>query len=629
MAPSAPRFRLLLHGRDGAVPYLTPELLRLFFCPEEGSSDGGEGEGGDDWEWRRRHFILGVAVKDTCVTPLYREKPPPKRKRKDKGGGDGSDRPEKRGKKEQTPDGASSMDVARSEAPPASTSSDPSVGATSTSNGDKTAKKPSGYTFLTHRQSSRICSEINSHLASDDGAGASNYMHAHLRIPRYLSTLIVPTFSLDYPEIPRDANNGSVDGEEEKKKHAPKREQKANAKKQKQQPQKGTVIPNSTKDTMPVDTPHGWQKIGPEQYCDAVLSLTLPSASKLELNATSSDAVAWCEGAVGLFDHFGMDRFRINSLFATHMKERVNESGDSALTLEAQKMVSSCDTNAGNGKWSTALQRLVHRTNDWSCRSQTHDEKLDAPSIDFWTPVHLAASHLPLDSIFAPPPQRNGKNANVPQRQPPKSSRVAIVGWDSVSYSREYRQNALRELMATLQSTPMPPKQYLVLSVSDLPSILDAARAGVSIIGTDVVRQWSRGGLALCIDVAAGGEKLGRDGMMDLRDERYARDSRPLLPGCNCISCRPRQKGNGNHKSDSEDPVAVPSFTRAYVHHLLQAKEMLAETLLFLHNLHQMLLLFRRLDEAAALDEAEGGTEGHLEAFCKRVEEQLQNECND
>ena len=76
-----PHYRLLLHGKDGCIPYLTPELLRLLFCPpvddnckDSSNENNNENNNNDDWKWkwRRQHFILGVAVKDTCISALYR-----------------------------------------------------------------------------------------------------------------------------------------------------------------------------------------------------------------------------------------------------------------------------------------------------------------------------------------------------------------------------------------------------------------------------------------------------------------------------------------------------------------------------------------------------------------------------
>jgi queuine tRNA-ribosyltransferase len=209
---------------------------------------------------------------------------------------------------------------------------------------------------------------------------------------------------------------------------------------------------------------------------------------------------------------------------------------------------------------------------------------------------------------------------------------VAIVGWDAIGYGRERRDRAVRDLMATMRSSSSPPRQYLVLSVNDLRSIFDAAKAGISIIGTDLVRQWSRNGNALCLKLAYGGsdkddsadETTG--GLIELRCERYARDSSVLLSGCRCIVCHPHFKSPSNHHG-VRARVTSPSFSRAYIHHLIKAKEMLAETLLFVHNLHQMLLLFRRLSEEASLDEGDeidtGKMNKTLVNFCNRIEKQL------
>jgi len=60
---------------------------------------------------------------------------------------------------------------------------------------------------------------------------------------------------------------------------------------------------------------------------------------------------------------------------------------------------------------------------------------------------------------------------------------------------------------------------------------------------------------------------------INLRDKIYEKDQRPLLEGCACFTCQ-------NH-------------TRAYIHHLLNVHEMLAQVLLQTHNLHHYLDFFR------------------------------------
>jgi Queuine tRNA-ribosyltransferase len=273
------------------------------------------------------------------------------------------------------------------------------------------------------------------------------------------------------------------------------------------------------------------------------------------------------------------------------------------------------------GKCGALLQRVVQRTNGWSHCIRRHCAAVAAQQrsrtlMEFWTPIHLAASRLPLDSLLSCPTLHH-KSELTPQTIASDCCNVVIVGWDAVSYSRERKRQALHDLMISMQSLPSPPRQYTVLSVDNLQSILDVVKEGVSIIGTDIVRHWSCSGKALCLDLTLyyddGLQDVPVDksigGLIDLRDERYAHDARVLIPGCRFI--------------------VGPSFSRAYIHHLIKANEMLAETLLFIHNLNQMLLLMRQLSIAAAsLDSQEDGGihEGmnkNLETYCNWIEEQL------
>ncbi|OJJ33005.1 hypothetical protein ASPWEDRAFT_115243 [Aspergillus wentii DTO 134E9] len=64
----------------------------------------------------------------------------------------------------------------------------------------------------------------------------------------------------------------------------------------------------------------------------------------------------------------------------------------------------------------------------------------------------------------------------------------------------------------------------------------------------------------------------------DLWSSEYTTDTRPFSEGCQCYACR-------NHH-------------RAYLHHLLSAKEMLAWTLLQIHNHHTMDVFFAQIRES-------------------------------
>src|SRR5207244_5118246 len=70
------------------------------------------------------------------------------------------------------------------------------------------------------------------------------------------------------------------------------------------------------------------------------------------------------------------------------------------------------------------------------------------------------------------------------------------------------------------------------------------------------------------------------DGPLRLRNARHQRDAGPIESGCECYTC--------GH------------FSRAYLHHLFAADEMLGPTLLTLHNLAYYLRLMREARAAIA-----------------------------
>ncbi|KIW07103.1 uncharacterized protein PV09_01981 [Verruconis gallopava] len=86
---------------------------------------------------------------------------------------------------------------------------------------------------------------------------------------------------------------------------------------------------------------------------------------------------------------------------------------------------------------------------------------------------------------------------------------------------------------------------------------------------------------------------------IDLWDTVHATDVSPLLNGCSCYACR-------NHH-------------RAYVHHLLSAKEMLAWVLLQIHNHHVM----ERFFSAVRMSIGAGTFEAAREDFEKQYESEL------
>lgn len=65
---------------------------------------------------------------------------------------------------------------------------------------------------------------------------------------------------------------------------------------------------------------------------------------------------------------------------------------------------------------------------------------------------------------------------------------------------------------------------------------------------------------------------------LNLKNSEFIHDQHPIDEGCACYSCR--------------------TFTRSYLRHIIQAKEMLAATLLSIHNLHTLVQLAKDLRAA-------------------------------
>ena len=71
---------------------------------------------------------------------------------------------------------------------------------------------------------------------------------------------------------------------------------------------------------------------------------------------------------------------------------------------------------------------------------------------------------------------------------------------------------------------------------------------------------------------------MTRLGRLNLLNASFAHDARPIEDGCTCYTCR--------------------NYTRAYLRHLVVAKEMLAATLVSIHNLFFLLELTRQARQA-------------------------------
>jgi queuine tRNA-ribosyltransferase len=87
------------------------------------------------------------------------------------------------------------------------------------------------------------------------------------------------------------------------------------------------------------------------------------------------------------------------------------------------------------------------------------------------------------------------------------------------------------------------------------------------------------------------------EGRLNLTNAAYAGDSRPIEETCDCYTCR--------------------HFSRAYIRHLILAREMLAATLVSIHNIHLLVNLMEDIRQAIKA--------GAYQQFIKQFENHYEN----
>ncbi len=121
------------------------------------------------------------------------------------------------------------------------------------------------------------------------------------------------------------------------------------------------------------------------------------------------------------------------------------------------------------------------------------------------------------------------------------------------------------EMRATLDLvTPLLPenKPRYLMGVGTPEDLINGIARGVDIFDCVLPTRLARHNAA-----------FSSEGRLNLMNAAFARDPRPIDETCKCYTCQ--------------------TFTRAYLRHLIVAKELLAGTLLSIHNLHALLQLVK------------------------------------
>jgi queuine tRNA-ribosyltransferase len=137
------------------------------------------------------------------------------------------------------------------------------------------------------------------------------------------------------------------------------------------------------------------------------------------------------------------------------------------------------------------------------------------------------------------------------------------IGGLSVGESKEEMYAMLEVVDAVL---PQEKPRYL-MGVGTPADLVQGVMRGVDIFDCVLPTRLARHNAAMT-----------RTGRLNLVNAAYTRDARPIDEQCTCYTCQ--------------------NFSRAYIRHLIIAREMLAATLLSIHNLHTLLQLTREMRQA-------------------------------
>ncbi|GMN45391.1 hypothetical protein TIFTF001_014578 [Ficus carica] len=164
------------------------------------------------------------------------------------------------------------------------------------------------------------------------------------------------------------------------------------------------------------------------------------------------------------------------------------------------------------------------------------------------------------------------------------------IGGFGLGESMEERPALLNAVIDILHEE----KPRLICGLGLPEEVLQGVSAGIDLFDSDYVYHVTLEGFALTfppsgVDICASEFHPSYDGgertKINLRATIYRKDTSPIVENCSCYTCQ-------NH-------------TKAYVNHLLNVHEMLAQILLDIHNTHHYLQFFKSIREAIRTGEFE------------------------
>jgi queuine tRNA-ribosyltransferase len=150
------------------------------------------------------------------------------------------------------------------------------------------------------------------------------------------------------------------------------------------------------------------------------------------------------------------------------------------------------------------------------------------------------------------------------------ASKISGMGFDGIAIgglSVGESKEEMNQMLDVLQPLLPPDKPHYLMGVGSPEDLVNGVMRGVDIFDCVLPTRLARHQAAMT-----------HHGRINMLNAAYAHDNRPIDADCSCYACR--------------------SFSRAYIRHLVVAKEILASTLISIHNIHTLLTLVRQMRQA-------------------------------
>lgn len=146
---------------------------------------------------------------------------------------------------------------------------------------------------------------------------------------------------------------------------------------------------------------------------------------------------------------------------------------------------------------------------------------------------------------------------------------IGFPGYGIGGYSVGEPHDLMLESLAPVAAALPANKPRYLMGVGNPTTMLEAIALGVDLFDCVLPTRTARLGTA-----------FSSEGRLNMRNARFVRDFGPLDPQCTCSTCT--------------------QYSRSYIRHLVNTKEMLGAMLLSVHNLHYLLDLTAKAREAIA-----------------------------